>query len=196
MSSFSERLAAAKAAPRKTKDVSILLDTDLAEQREALRAQIERVRDVAAQNQRLAGGPNPEEVRLQEQLDKLLADSADALITLRFERLAGDTWSEITARCPVRLDAPIDRQYGYNMHQVCKLAAPISGARVEGDELVPLIVQAATPDTPAIDEWADLFQTISGHEMILIIDAIYDLNAWDPAHQVASLKKELATRPA
>ncbi|MCU1441138.1 MAG: hypothetical protein JWP85_2135 [Rhodoglobus sp.] len=196
MSTFSERLAAAKVAPRKTKDVSILLDTDLAEQREALRDQIGRVRAIADADQRLSGGTHPAEVLLQEQLDKLLADSAESLITLRFARLSGDAWSEITARCPVRPDAPIDRQYGYNMHAVCKLAAPISGARVDGEDLVPLLVTPASEGVPAVDEWSDLFNTISGHEMVLIIDAIYDLNAWDPAMQVSSLKKELATRPA
>jgi hypothetical protein len=195
MSTFSEKLASAKAAPRKTKDVQILLDVDLAEQREALRAELEKARADATADQRLASS-NPNVDAVQERLDKLITDSAESLITLRFERLSGDAWSEITARCPVRLDAPIDRQYGYNMHGVCKLAAPLSGGRVEGDTVIPLTVTKASEGIPAVDEWADLFETISGHEMVLIIDAIYDLNAWDPAHQVASLKKELATRPA
>ena len=195
MTTFSERLAAAKSASRPTRTVQVLLDADLSAKREELRAELERARTAAASDQRLAA-VNTAEQAVQTKLDELLNESAESLVTLRFSRLPGDKWAEITARCPVRLDAPIDRQYGYNMHAVCRLAAPVSGVRVEGDGEVPLTVTKATEETPAVDEWADLFGTISGHEFGLIIDAIYDLNEYSPAAGITQLKKELATRTA
>lgn len=130
---FSEDLAAAKAAPKDTREVSVVVNGKLA--------------------------------------------------TLRFEPLLGDAWAEITGRCPVRLDAPIDRNYGYNMHAVCKLAAPLSGALVGEDTLTD-------------EDWADLFAVLSGHELTLIIDAVYDLNEYSPAQRIGTIKKEYAALTA
>lgn len=186
MSNFSERLIAAKEAPRPTKDVVICLDSDVSERRAELRAQLEKAR--ANPDARLSAKSDAEEI--QEQLDELMELTSDALVTLRFTRMSGAEWAEITARCPVRLDAAIDRQYGYNMHAVCKLAAPMSGGRLEGETVVPLIVD------DKVNEWTDLFNAISGHEFGIIVDAIYELNEYAPAAHVAQLKKELATRHA
>lgn len=195
MSGFSERLAAAKAAPRPTKDVQVLLDDDLAAKREALQNEIDAVRAESENDPRLTG-VNPTEGKLQKKLDALLKASDEALVTLRFTRLPGDKWADITARCPVRVDAPIDRQYGYNMQAASMIAAPLCGVRVEGDVEVPLTVTKATEETPAVNEWADLFTTITGHEFIRIMDAIYEMNEYAPAERINSLKKALATRPA
>ena len=192
MSSFKERLAAAKAAPKPTREVTVSLDADVSEKRAALQAELEAAR--ANPDARLAAKSAPELV--QEKLDELLTITADSLITLRFSRLSGPAWAEITARCPVRLDAAIDRRYGYNMHAVCRLAAPMCGVRVEGEELVPLEVVPASAGVPAVDEWADLFDTISGHEFGLIMDAVYELNEYEPAQRIAQMGKELATRRA
>ena len=190
MSDFSDRLVSAKAAVRPSRDVVVSLDADVSERRAVLREELEKAR--ANPDARLASKSEPE--LIQGQLDELMALTADSLVTLRFTRMSGDEWAEITARCPVRLDAAIDRQYGYNVHGVCKLAAPLCGVRVDGDELVPLVVSAAAQGVPAVDEWADLFDTISGHEFGLIVDAIYELNEYEPASRVAQLKKELNSR--
>lgn len=192
MSSFSERLALAKSAARPTREVTVSLDADVSDKRRELQAELEAAR--ANPDARLATKSAPELV--QEKLDELLTITGDSLITLRFSRMPGDQWAEITARCPVRLDAAIDRQYGYNMHGVCRLAAPLCGVRVDGDEELPLEVIPASAGVPAVNEWDDLFDTISGHEFGLIVDAIYELNEYEPAQRVAQMKKELATRPA
>lgn len=189
MTSFSAHLEAAKAAPRPTRDVQILLDAGLSDQRESLREELENARAIASMDQRLTSVDTAVEA-VQEKLDAILESSADSLVTLRFTRMPGDQWAEVTARCPVRLGAEIDLKYGYNMHGVCKLAAPLSGVRVDGDDLVPLVV------TPESNEWADLFATVGGHEFGLIASAIYELNEWEPAARMAQLKKELATRTA
>lgn len=185
MTSFSERLEAAKSAARPTRDVTVTLDSDLSARREVLAAALDAATLADANDKRLTG-ENPAIAEARDALAALEVGAADALLTLRFTRLSGDKWAEITARCPLRLDAPIDRQYGYNMHAVCKLAAPLSGVRVDGAETEPLETA----------EWVDLFDITSGHEFGLIVDAIYELNEYEPAQRVAALKKELATRPA
>jgi hypothetical protein len=195
MTNFSEQLAAAKAAPRDYRDVQVILDAGLSTKREQLKADLAAARAHAASDPRL-GVVDEASASIQTQLDDLVAASAASLVTLRFVRMDSATWSDITDRCPARVDAPIDRQYGYNMNAACRLAAPLSGVRLDGDELVPLVVEKATADTPAVNEWADLFETISGHELIMIIEAIYELNMYEPARRVEQLKKELATRPA
>jgi len=195
MTSFSEQLAAAKAAPRDYRDVQIILDAGLSTKREALRISLEEARARAASDPRL-GVVDEASVSIQAQLDDLVAASAASLVTLRFVRMDSATWSDIADRCPVRHDAPIDRQYGYNVNAACRLAAPLSGARLEGDALVPLVVEKGTTETPGVNEWADLFEAISGHEISQIIEAIFELNLYEPARRVDQLKKELATRPA
>jgi len=196
MSTFSEQLAAAKSSARPTKDVQVILDPGLAKQRAALVAEVEAAKAKAENDPRLSA-VNEEELKVQEKLDALLEASADSLRTLRFTQLSGDKWGEITSRCPVRLDAPIDRSYGYNMQQASTMAAPLCGVAVDDDGTeVSLVVSEATADSPAVDEWADLFATITGHEFIRVMDAIYELNEWAPGERINTLKKQLANRPA
>lgn len=181
MSSFSERLSAAKEADRPTREVVVCLDSVVSEQRAKLKAELEEARNPSDARLSMA----PDEELIQSKLDELMELTEEALVTLRFTRLSGAEWSEIAARCPVRLDVAIDRQYGYNIHAACRIAAPLSGVVVDGDS-----VEKITEE-----EWNDLFSTISGHEFGLIVDAIYALNEWEPASHVAQLKKELETRP-
>lgn len=183
MSNFKERLTAAKDAAKPYRDVVVSLDADISEQRALLRSQIDAARK--SNDARLAAKSEADE--LQEKLDELNELVAESLVTLRFTRLSGVEWAEITARCPMRLDAPIDRQYGYNMHSACKLAAPVSGGRLEDGVVVPLEV------TDQVNEWQILFDTISGHEFSIIVDAIYELNEYEPAARITQLKKESAT---
>lgn len=133
---------------------------------------------------------------LAEQIEAEQAAAAGGVVTLRFTRMAGNDWSAITARCPARLDAPIDAQYGYNMQKACEMAAPLCGVSVEDGVEIPLVVTKATESEPAVNEWADLFATISGHEFGKIMDAIYGLNEYDPVLSLAEAKKALAGRPA
>lgn len=180
MSNFSDLLAAAKDAAKPVREVVVSLDAGLSAQREVLQEKI--VRAEAEKDDRLGLKSVVDE--LKEQLETLNGEATDSLVTLRFERVSGADWAELTARCPVRIDAAIDRQYGYNMHAACKLAAPISGVIVDGDQT----------QTLTVEEWSDLFNTISGFEFSRIVDAIYELNEYEPAKRVNELKKELSTR--
>lgn len=192
MKSFDDVLAAAKAAPRPFQDVTVSLDDDVAKRRAELHDQLSAAR--ANPDARLASKSAPEII--QEQLEELMELTADQLVTLRFTRLPGNVWADIAARCPARIDAPVDRHFGYNMQAAALIAAPLSGVRMDGDTEVPLRVEKATAGTPAINQWADLFATIAGTEATQIESAIFDLNVYEPQQRVAQLKKELATRPA
>lgn len=181
----SDRLAAAKGAMRPIKDVQILLDTDLAAQRESLRDEVARVKAEGELDPRLTS-VNENEQAVQDKLDAILEESASALVTIRFKRLPGDVWADIADRCPARPDAPVDRHFGYDTLAAAKMAAPLSGSWLVGDEEVPL----------EDSEWADLFATIAGTEATAISSAIFELNVYDPQMDIAALVKELASRPA
>jgi hypothetical protein len=171
LTSFDDLLNRAKAAPRPYRDVDVNLDTSLATRIAELEAELELITD-----ERLSD-PRPGQIR--EQIDAVRAESAAALVTLRFTQLPGQDWSELTARSPMRVDVAIDRTYGYNYHEVCKAAAVKAGARVDGDTIEPL--------TPA--QWAGLWEVLSGHEFERVCSVIWELNEWEPQQRIDSAKK-------
>jgi hypothetical protein len=116
------------------------------------------------------------ESALTEDVPVLLGE---AVVTLRFTEMKGMEWAEVTARSPARVDATIDHRYGYNVHFAATLAAPRSGKRVDGDELVALSDQ----------EWRDLFEVLSGPDFASIADAMFMLNEHGPAERLDAAKK-------
>jgi len=190
MTSPSEQLAAAKAAQeqnRPFRDVTVLLDAGLAEKRDELREQLAAAKAEVARDKRLSAGDPPAIVELQEQLDAILVESEASLQTIRFVKATPTFWANVTASCPVRLGAPTDEHYGYNMTRATQLVAPKCGGWLVDGEVLPLADDA---------EWADLFETISGGEFAEMESAVFDLNVYGPAVARAALSKELATRPA
>lgn len=173
MSSFEENLARAKAAPKKFHDVVVAFDSDVSERRVELEQQIiEASRDV-----RLASDPA---AALKSELDELLESEQESLTTFRFYRMSGKDWVELTARNPLRLDAPLDAQYGYNFHGACKMAAVRSGFVLEDGETETELTAA---------QWDDVWETLSGAEVTLLVDGIWELNEWGPAARIQDLKK-------
>lgn len=193
MTTFSERLAAAKAAPRPFKDVRVILDADLAKRRDALLAQLEAAEARDAEDLRLAAPSDEHSAPIRAQLDDVAREALDAVLTVRITRIPGDDWAEIVSRNPARLDVPIDKHYGYNYDAVCNAAAVFRdddgtayAHSVDGDDLVPL--ERA--------EWFDLISVISGGEATELRDAIWSLNEYEPAQRLDLLVKSsgVATR--
>lgn len=172
-STFAEKLAAAHRA-RPSKDVKIILDADLASERENLLAEIE-----ALQGREMRLGEVDPADELRGRLEALTDAALDALVVLRFTRLPGREWAALTSKNPVRADVPIDRHYGYNYDAVCEAAAMKSGVRVDGDEELPLTTQ----------EWDELFGALSGNEVGEIRDAVWALNEWEPQQRIQALVK-------
>lgn len=172
MSTFAEKLAAARAA-RPSKDVQVILDGEISQERERLLAELK----TADTEQRLASMSPAEDI--EERLQALTEAAQDALITLRFTRLPGREWAALTSKHPVRPDVPIDRHYGYNYDAVSEAAAAESGVRAEGDEEIPL----------TSEEWAELFDVLSGADIEDIRDAVWALNEWEPNQRLQALVK-------
>jgi hypothetical protein len=176
---FKEQLAAARAA-RPFKDVVVVLDGAVSAERERLEKELES----ADADPRLASLSPAEEI--QQQLDELAEQSADSLLTIRLTRLPGRDWSNLTSKCPVRPDVPIDRHYGYNYDAACEAAARYRdtsnvayGARLEGGEPVDI----------SDDEWGDLFDVLSGSDIGKIRDAVWSLNEYEPQERLNALVK-------
>jgi hypothetical protein len=176
---FAEQLAAARAA-RPYRDVTVVLDGELTQELEELRAKL----GSASTDSRL--GVKSEAEVIQDSIDALAASASDA-VTIRITRLPGRDWSVLTSKCPVRPDVPIDTHYGYNYDAVCEAAAryrsPSSGStyahRIEDGEPVEI----------ADDEWSDLFDVLPGSEIAKIRDAVWELNEYEPQERLNALVK-------
>jgi len=105
----------------------------------------------------------------------------DEVWFLRFEEMYSGTWADICASSPIRVDAPLDRNYGYNFTVATEKAAPLSGVR-----LVDGVVETLTSE-----QWSKLFAVLSGHDRSSVQDAVFKLNEFDPAQRLARAKKAL-----
>lgn len=181
MTTFAEKLAAKKAAPESTADVQLLFADGLAAKRDELQAVI----DAPAEDERLGVVSNADNAR--EALRELMATAGDALETIRFIRLPGGKWSEITSAHPPRPGAAIDHVRQYNFDAVPIAAAQYVdeetgkayAGRVDGDEVVPI----------SAEEWADILSTASGFEIKQIRDTVWGLNEYLPEVTIGALGK-------
>src|SRR5205823_292967 len=108
MTSFDDLLTKAEAAPRPHRDVDVYLDSDAGARIADLEAQIEGLEA----DKRLG---DKRATDLQAQIEAVQAEAAESLIVLRFVKMLAEDWAELVARCPQRLDVPVDRMYGYNV---------------------------------------------------------------------------------
>lgn len=175
--SIQDLIAGAKKAPKQHRDVELYLDNDISDQI----AVLERELDTLHSDTRL-GDPRPQQIR--DQIAAIEAEAAESIIVLRFTRMPADEWAEITARCPQRFEAPVDRIYGYNVHDAARAAAPASGVRLIAQaEGAP--IEEALPD----EQWDELFEVMSGREFTNIVDAIFDLNDYTPQQRLDAARK-------
>lgn len=177
---FKEQLAAARAA-RPYKDVPVVLDGAVSDERERLEKELENVDDG---DSRLGATSEADEIRAK--LDEIAEQAVDSIVTLRLTRLPGRDWSNLTSKCPVRPDVAIDRHYGYNYDAACESAARYRdpagaayGHRLENGEPVDL----------SDDEWDDLFDVLSGSDISKIRDAVWELNEYEPQQRLNELVK-------
>lgn len=105
---------------------------------------------------------------------------AGKYLPLRFYRISGERWAEITALCPARLGSAIDRRYGYNFQAAARIAAPLSGRVLDGEDEVDY------DDA----KWGELFKALSGHSIKAIHSAVWQLNEYDPEVRVVNAKKD------
>ncbi len=155
---FKDKLAAAKAAPRPFATVSVALDTVVSRKREALSDEYDQIQaDLSDAMTRLeeAEKPKPDlrlgkgtgvkaikteiadlEARAQAATDAVAAlepEFAESLVDLKFIRVPGDEWAEMTMNNPVRPGVMVDKVIGYNVAAVTRAASLKHGFVIEGD---------------------------------------------------------------
>lgn len=106
--------------------------------------------------------------------------------TFRFTQMDGYEWASACDQAPPRISVAVDRFFNYNIRALTLIAAPLSGKRVDGDELVDL-----TPD-----QWRNLLKALPGESLQRISDALFRLNQIAPAEAVEDAKKALAAGSA
>lgn len=192
-----ERIAAAKDAKKAApefRDVPVILDDGgLAKLIDALRDELMAAQQEEAADLRLAAG-FPKSNALQEKLNAALLEAHEQIATLRFTELPAPQWAEVVSRSPVRLDVDMDKHYGFNSDQATLLAAPLSGAWVEGEDTFALSAEEWTDMLGYRDEAGEFQQgAISGNELRRIGDAIFELNEFAPGLRLEQAKKAFAT---
>jgi hypothetical protein len=106
------------------------------------------------------------------------------LYTFRFTRMRGIEWATeiVKKQHKPRTDVTLDSHFGYNVHSVVRAVAPLTGARVEGDELV----------TMEPKRWKALFDSLDSAGVQSLVDTIWGLNEWDPRQELEDAKKALS----
>lgn len=118
--------------------------------------------------------------------------------TLRFRQMDGMAWAAETDRHVPRPGVVIDARYGYNIRSLTRGAAPQCGVLVTDDGERELRVdpyinpQSGEPILDRVDEWADVFKALSGHDFKRVTDAIWTLNEYTPQQDIEAAGKELA----
>lgn len=161
-------------------DVDVCLDGEAGVERDRLYRELGEAADVP----RATMGPSPA-VAVQERIDALEDSMREDLVTLRFRALSFDRWNGIIALRPPREGVAIDARKGYDIVGVTKAAAEVSGWVVDGDKT----------ESIASDEWADLWEKLSGGDFDRIWGAITRLNETDGWAGVEFLKKGSTKTP-
>lgn len=181
MSTFAEKLAAAKKS-RPYVDVPVLLVAELIEEKERLEAIIEADDGDA----RLSGKSPADEARAA--LEELNERAGEGMITFRLTQLPGDAWADITSKHLPRVGNKVDESHGYNFDAVTDEAAAFVdksgkayGVRLEGDDEV----------TMSADDWAELRDAVSGHEVSNIRNTVWGLNVFLPKRKLEQAGKAL-----
>lgn len=161
-------------------DIDVCLDGEASVERDRLYKELA----AAADAPRVTMGPPPT-VEVQSRIDALEDSMRESLVTLRFRALSFDRWNGIIALRPPREGVGVDARKGYDIVGVTKAAAEASGWVVNGD---------ATESVSA-DEWADLWENLSGGDFDRIWGAVTRLNETDGWAGVAFLKKDSTKTP-
>lgn len=166
---FDDKLAKAK----QTRDeqgppsriVTVALDQDVSQRLADLEEQLEQEKKKPTDGRLTKKSPL---AALVEQIDKVKAEFVDTLVDLKFTRILGSDWNDLTIVNPPREDSLPDKVFfGYNMHAVTRAAALLNGVIVEDD---------GTEHAPTEEQWNQIFELVSGKDLENIADAVYALN--------------------
>jgi hypothetical protein len=164
MGAFEAKLAAAKEKGRPSKTVTVSLDAEVSGRLSEVEAAIEAEKQRPGDERLAKASPL---AKLLEQAEAVKAEFAGTLVDLKFTRLIGADWLDITSTHPPRPDVIADKLvFGYDFQAVTRDAAVRSGVLVEDD----------TERELTAEEWDDLFALLSGGDHEQIANAVYSLN--------------------
>lgn len=196
--SIATRIKRARAAKPDYRDVDVVIDRDVADKIDDLQEQIAThetaISAIAEEAARLKPDLRNDDPRTrqwdadrkqhEDEIDRLEAErsalQAGTLLTLRFEKMPGEEWAAIAAKHPARLDSTIDRLSGYNYHATAREAAPASGYALGKDE---------KREDLKPEDWAGLFDIMSGREMENLASSLWELNDFGPRKRVDAARK-------
>lgn len=182
--SFQDRLAAAKAAPKPSEVVEVVMNSDLDSRIEKLEARLGEVKADAEADPRLSAADPT--LAIQAEIDELL-DSAP-LERVRVYKMDSDAWGELVSLHPPRKNVAADVSFGFNTFAIAKPAAKRCAFVLDGDEDDNEISLTA-------EEWDDFFK-VTPRLPSQIANAVFVLNVWEPAQAVERAKKASARRVA
>lgn len=166
---FDDKLATAKKRREEdglpTRTVTVTLDQEVSMRLAELEEQLEQEKQKPADGRLSKKSPI---AILQQEIEKAQADYVDTLVDLKFMRILGPDWNDLTVVHPPREDSLPDRVvFGYNVHAVTRAAAVSSGVLVEDNGSERALSE---------EQWNELFTLLSGKDNEKITNAIYALN--------------------
>lgn len=166
---FSDKLAKAKQSREEqgppTRTVTVTLDQDVSTRLADLEEKLEVEKQKPLDGRLSKKSPL---ALLQEEIETVKAEYVNTLVDLKFSRMEGTGWNDLTIVNPPREDSLPDKLiFGYNIHAVTRAAAVVSGVLVEDDGSERELTQ---------QQWDDLFVLLSGKDNEKIANAIYALN--------------------
>lgn len=99
--------------------------------------------------------------------------------TVVFERADGGVWAGLTTKYPPRPDAFQDLHFGFNIAEVCREAATLTGLFIEDG----VEVRAE----PA--QWVSILKALPGQEAAKLTDAVWNVNVLAPLMRELEAKK-------
>lgn len=177
--SFQDRLAAAKAAPKNSMIIEVVMNSAV----DAQLAELEEKRKAAKAAHDADGrlGAVDPSIEIQEQIDAL-TDGAP-LERVRVYQMDSDAWGELVSLHPARKTVSADVSFGYNTFAIAKPAAKQCAVVLDGDEEIHL----------SDDEWDEFFK-VTPRLPTQLANALFSLNVWEPAEAVERAKKAFARR--
>lgn len=104
----------------------------------------------------------------------------EQLVTFRFRAIDPEEWARRTFESSPQKDVPNDQTFRFNVREVSKDVAMISGALVDED---------GTEEHVPLELWEQLWPVLSGPDRNDIIDTVFGLNHATPALATIAAKK-------
>jgi hypothetical protein len=193
-----------------TATVRMVLDSELAKERNTLLKQIGAANEHVDELRRQSGDrpvtpklkkANDEILKLNEQLQALEEREREHVHTLHMTKLPGIEWNDISDKFPPRIDVQMDLDLGYNHHAVALVAAQVNTVDVKEpvEEGAPLDEDATYVEVNGVthraepldaEDWEFIQDIASGWDIANIVQVQLNLNVLQASNRLGRLKKD------